>query len=522
MFNLTKIVCLIICGFIHSNIINAHILIKPSETQEHSNDQFLMSFKQTDHSVNVQDNYKEEGFKELLSSNKGALKNGIDSVPIYKNLAIINAELNNPQQAFKFTNKYINNSLDFSVLSNDSFNRIIGSKEYELLKNKYMVRIDFFSFTYSYIALIGLFFVVVFNLKTQDDKTGNLLMSGFVMVHVLFVIEYVLYTTNIQYSYPNSYLFSSAFALMYGPLLFFYFKRVTQGYVFKIQDFWHLLPTVILLVFVLTPVYFLDKSEKLKMMLGISDSFKNYWLFIFIPKLLSLIIYGVFIAKLHFKNTGRIDNTNVTAEIINWERNIYRIHVVYVFSYVIYGLSISGVLGESSEVIYNSHIASMSVMIAYIAYMAYAQPKLFHKEAFHILKSNSTLISKYEKSGLTDSFSKELSESLFKLLIEDKIYKDSTISLESLSEKLQTSRHNTSQIINEHFNMNFFELINKFRIQEAVEILQSDLFGNLHIIDVAYEVGFNNKVTFNKAFKKQTALTPSEFLNKRLNTSQVN
>jgi YesN/AraC family two-component response regulator len=60
--------------------------------------------------------------------------------------------------------------------------------------------------------------------------------------------------------------------------------------------------------------------------------------------------------------------------------------------------------------------------------------------------------------------------------------------------------------------MNFFELINKFRIEDAINLLEKDKNGNLHIIDIAYEVGYNNKVTFNKAFKKTTSLTPTQFI----------
>jgi YesN/AraC family two-component response regulator len=63
--------------------------------------------------------------------------------------------------------------------------------------------------------------------------------------------------------------------------------------------------------------------------------------------------------------------------------------------------------------------------------------------------------------------------------------------------------------------MNFFKLINKFRIREAIKMLEEDVHGSLNIIDVAYEVGYNNKVTFNKAFKKETSLTPSEFINSK-------
>jgi AraC-like DNA-binding protein len=60
--------------------------------------------------------------------------------------------------------------------------------------------------------------------------------------------------------------------------------------------------------------------------------------------------------------------------------------------------------------------------------------------------------------------------------------------------------------------MNFFEFINKFRIEEAKEILKNDTEKYLNIIDVAYEVGFNNKVTFNKSFKKILSQTPTQYL----------
>ena len=119
---------------------------------------------------------------------------------------------------------------------------------------------------------------------------------------------------------------------------------------------------------------------------------------------------------------------------------------------------------------------------------------------------------KYKKSGLTPSYSIELTDNLLKLLNEDKIYKENNLNLEVLSEKLDTTRHNTSQIINEHFNMNFSELMNNYRILEAVEILKNDEFNNLKIIQVAYEVGFNNKASFNKCFKKQLSQTPSQYL----------
>ena len=60
--------------------------------------------------------------------------------------------------------------------------------------------------------------------------------------------------------------------------------------------------------------------------------------------------------------------------------------------------------------------------------------------------------------------------------------------------------------------MNFFELINKFRIDEAVRMIKDDKYKDFNIIEIAYEVGYNNKVTFNKSFKKLHGVTPTQYI----------
>ncbi len=157
----------------------------------------------------------------------------------------------------------------------------------------------------------------------------------------------------------------------------------------------------------------------------------------------------------------------------------------------------------------------MALMVMYIGYSANVQPSVFSG----VLTFGDKLFFKYEKSGLTSSLSMELKDNLIALLENEKIYKENDINLEVLAERLNTTRHNASQVINEHFDLNFHELINKYRINEAKNIFNLDYQKNLNIIDVAYEVGYNNKVTFNKAFKKDTNLTPSEYQRLAIQTS---
>ncbi|NMH87676.1 helix-turn-helix domain-containing protein [Flavivirga algicola] len=438
-----------------------------------------------------------------------------DSIKIFKNLAILNADLGQPEDALLFTEKYIENSLDFSILNDRAYEVISDTKEYGYLNKRYLFKVTPLVFVYFYAALIGFFFMVLINFTKGANRNAKIFIGSFVGIHSLFILEFVLYMSNIQYEFPHTYRMSSAFSLLYGPLLYFYFKSITQHYKFKKIDLLHFVPTLFLLAFII-PVYSLSSQEKVKMILSIYTPYKSHGTIIFISKIISLVVYAFLIGRLLRFSKQNSDKAKVvnTQKKDKWKRTIYRIHIAYIISYIIYGISAFGAFGNLSSFIYHIQIGAMAIMIIYIAFMAYVRPGIFEHE--NTLQNHEGLLEKYQKSGLTNALSQELKENLIKLFVEDKIYKENNINLEILSQRLNTTRHNTSQIINEHFNINFFELINKFRIKEAINILKEDVHGSLNIIDIAYEVGYNNKVTFNKAFKKETSLTPSEFIDSQL------
>lgn len=436
-----------------------------------------------------------------------------DSINIFKKLALLNAELEQPKDAYVFTEKYINNTLDFSILDDKSYTPIKGTEEYKMLEKKYMFKFNFFMFLFLYVALIGFFFSIIINFTKKANKYAKVFIGSFVFAHSIFILGFVFYISNFVLRLPHTYLMASFFALLYGPLLYFYFKSVIANYEFRIIDLLHFLPTLVLLVF-LYPIYSLPYSDKIEIILKINNNFTKHVRIIFVAKIISLVIYALLIGKMLFFEKSKEAYLNKSTSIKKWLNTLFKIHVAYIISYLIYSVAINVELGNLSEFIYYAQVGIMSLMVVYIAYMAYVQPHVFNNE--YISTPDGLFFEKYKKSGLTDSLSIELKENLIKLLVEDKIFKESNINLEILSNRLNTTRHNTSQIINEHFSMSFFELINKFRIKEAIKMLQEDTHGNLNIIDIAYEVGYNNKVTFNKAFKKETSMTPSEFINSQL------
>jgi len=94
----------------------------------------------------------------------------------------------------------------------------------------------------------------------------------------------------------------------------------------------------------------------------------------------------------------------------------------------------------------------------------------------------------------------------------DKPYLNEKISLTEVSKLLKVSSQQLSQVINEKTNYNFNDFINYYRIEEAKSLLISDSYANLTIDAIAQKAGFNSKSAFYTAFKKQTKMTPKEFI----------
>ncbi len=97
------------------------------------------------------------------------------------------------------------------------------------------------------------------------------------------------------------------------------------------------------------------------------------------------------------------------------------------------------------------------------------------------------------------------------LMRETKIYRDATLGLDSMSEKLNISGNYLSQLVNKLSGCNFADYVNGFRIEDAKAKLKDPEFANYTIISIALESGFNSKSTFYNAFKKLTGILPKEY-----------
>jgi len=445
---------------------------------------------------------------ELYASKEKTMESSTistDSIQKYRVLAIEFANKIQAKEATEYIVKYISATSDMSFLNDHLFIAIEDSTEYKALKQKYSPRIGLLGLFYFCTGLLGVFVFVFLNLKRSDDRINNFLISLFVLFHSVFILHQTLYVVNSQFYMPHALFVSTTFSFLYGPLLYFYSKRIIYNYKFKFADVLHLLPSVILLIYIF-PYYIMSRLEKFNEVFDQENNLLPGAYMIIIVKILSLTIYSYLLLRIYHKNKAQL-NQNVSTGKHLWQRNIITLHGLYTLSYVIFAT----VLVKIVDVPALFHLQSMVMVsvVFYVAYISYTRPEIFRGK---IKLVDPSKLFKYKKSGLTPSYSIELKNKLLKLLDEDKIYKENDINLQYLSEKMDTTRHNTSQVINEHFEMSFSELMNTCRINEAATIFQKDGYNSLSIIEVAYEVGFNNKVSFNKSFKKQFELTPSEYI----------
>ncbi len=93
-----------------------------------------------------------------------------------------------------------------------------------------------------------------------------------------------------------------------------------------------------------------------------------------------------------------------------------------------------------------------------------------------------------------------------KKFIEEYYYKD--ISIQDIADKLNISRHHLCRVFKETTANTLLNYITEVRMNKAKELLAE---GKLTVNDIAKEIGFNNTTYFNKKFKQNFGITPTQY-----------
>jgi len=116
-------------------------------------------------------------------------------------------------------------------------------------------------------------------------------------------------------------------------------------------------------------------------------------------------------------------------------------------------------------------------------------------------------------NGNSDSHSIDTEKdykAILAFLESDNRYRIQDYELHNVASSLQMSIKHFNSVIKFHAGTNFPGLLNKMRVQEARRLILTS-GQTLSLKEIAFEVGFNNRISFYRQFKEETGLSPSEF-----------
>lgn len=121
-------------------------------------------------------------------------------------------------------------------------------------------------------------------------------------------------------------------------------------------------------------------------------------------------------------------------------------------------------------------------------------------------------IVKYQKTFPGGDTIQEIYEKLMIRMEQEKLYKDPELNLNHVAQLLNVHPNILSQTINTIEEKNFYDYINRQRIEEFKRIACLPENQKFTILSLAFESGFNSKTSFNRNFKKYMNCSPREFL----------
>ena len=355
-------------------------------------------------------------------------------------------------------------------------------------------------------VVLGVFWGLLFFFKKRGDRFANNILGAYTL---LFSFEllckclrwsgYMSTEAFIHFSLLNAPLW-----LLYGPLVYLYSRRVITGKGVCRSDAFFLL-VVLIFVVLLGPYYILDTESKIFVWKE-KALFDHVWLPTYIIWVIMPIMafYG-FLALRHFgpeARSGYRENTWLL-----WFLAGYFGYVLAFFAFIT--LTRLGWLNPAYDYFVDIVIV---FFIGVLTFFGFVQPEIFEGKRVRQLIP----FVKYQKTGLSDMVSMEFKEKLVNLMWQEELFLEPTLRMDDVAKRLKLSRNHTSQVINQHFNLSFFDFVNKYRIEKAKELLTEGRASDSSITQIAYDSGFNNRASFYKAFKKFEGMTPTQFQHQAL------
>lgn len=368
-----------------------------------------------------------------------------------------------------------------------------------------------------YIFLIAAFNALFFAILILQKKKAihDKILIGWLIYLGLFTGIYA-FTSDVLFTdfHQLSVNFISLL-MLHGPFLYFYiFALVDEKFSITWKSFLHFVPFLLFNLYLFIISFSPEISETIRLdHVETEHSSPLLFVLFLILTALSGPIYITLSIKLFKKLDINIFNNFSTSENVNldWLRKlVYSFGLIW--TVLIIFASLHHVFNLFSWIFCTDGLfLSLSVFIILIGYFGLKQKEIF----IHFSENDIEYVTepkiKYAGVSLKEDDAQNYVKKINAFMNLERPYLDANLTLAHIAKELQIPTHILSRVINEKFGLNFFDFINKYRVDEVKAKINKPEFDNLSLLGIALESGFNTKSAFNRVFKKMTGLTPSEY-----------
>ena len=364
-------------------------------------------------------------------------------------------------------------------------------------------------FTIYQCVLFAFFLILIKKVKKQSNVLLALFLLSYAAIPLDTLINFgeEFRQFSINFSPNIFYVFGSAYWLEAVLLLFYVRSLIYKDFSFKRVDLLYLLPFVLYLIYETNNWYVIDSATKIAILNGYhieAEPFYTRFINLFrecfrtfcgLLCLLELRHYQKQI-KNNFADIEDVDLTWLKILIVGFL--IIRLQAVF----VTLGYMTSIDLHLTIDYSLVGQLSNFMVMflISFLIFFSLGVSNLFHGiDRATIANQEKQTIDPAQISALT----------LYMQV--HKPYLNHLLTLDNLAAQTVMPPRQLSQVINRHFNKNFFEFINSYRIEESKALLSKEENAKVTMLEVMAQAGFNSKATFNTFFKKVVGMTPTQY-----------
>lgn len=363
-----------------------------------------------------------------------------------------------------------------------------------------------------FVSLLLAFFLLT--VKTEN-KLANRLFAWFFIFSAVdlsgFFIDAVTRTAL------NWEIFRST-ACLFGMPLFYLFVLAVCYSDFRLQwkNLVHLLPFIVVNLVFIPRIYLNLDTDRDTFVAALNQLPEIYFIQILIEFQYVFYIVSVFLILKKYREIYLENYANSSTATYKW---LFQITCVFLIAHSI--VTLKNLLRYSGfrEIFLwaNVLVGSIALFITcWFIMKALNHPELF-RGVNSKLKLTKDILPEVEDNSTSTNVQDDLISSqistLKQYMAEKEPFLDPSLTIQELANQIDIPVRELSVLINHKMDQHFFDFVNEYRIQKAMNILKDQSKSQLTVLEILYEVGFNSKSSFNTSFKKYTNLTPTAYRN---------